>query len=167
MNIYVLRHGQTNYNVEGRFQGQVDIKMNEKEERQTNEIAQELKKIDFDIIFCSPLTRTIDTAKKIDSRKIKIDKRIIERSFGLLEGKKGISDYENRLDEFKIESIQKLIFRVNNFLDEVMEQYKNQKNILIVTHEGIAQIINLYFNKNIKDFKQFRLETGKYQKYEI
>ena len=42
MNIYVLRHGETNYNIEGKFQGQVDIKMNENGEKQTDEIAIEL-----------------------------------------------------------------------------------------------------------------------------
>lgn len=166
MNIYVLRHGQTDYNIEGKFQGQIDIKMNENGEKQTDNVAIELNKIHFDIIFCSPLSRTIGTAKKIKNENIKIDKRIIERSFGTLEGKYGIPDFEENIEKYSIESIEKVKLRVNSFLNEILEEYKNQENILIVTHEGIAQVINLYFNKD-KKLKEFRLGTGEYIKYEI
>lgn len=165
MNIYVLRHGETDYNIEGKFQGQVDIKMNNNGEKQTDKIAIELRKIDFDVIFSSPLSRAIDTAKKINNEKIIIEKRIIERSFGNLEGKYGISDYEKNIEKYNIETIEKLTQRVKNFLDEILEEYKDKKNILIVTHEGIAQVINSYFNK--EDLKKFRLGTGKFIKYEL
>lgn len=165
MNIYVLRHGQTDYNIEGKFQGQVDIKMNEKGEKETDEIAIELRKIDFDVIFSSPLSRAMDTAQKINSDKIIIDKRIIERSFGDLEGKYGIPDYEKNIEKYNIETVEKLTQRVKSFLDEIIKKYKDKKNILIVTHEGIAQVINSNFNK--EDLKKFRLGTGKFVKYEL
>lgn len=165
MNIYVLRHGETNYNIEGKFQGQVDIKMNENGEKQTDEIAIELRKIDFDVIFSSPLSRAIDTAKKINNHKIIIEKRIIERSFGELEGKYSMPDYEKNIEKYNIEPIEKLIQRVMSFLNEMIKEYKDKKNILIVTHEGIAQVINSYFNR--EDLKKFRLGTGKFIKYEL
>lgn len=164
MNIYVLRHGQTDYNIEGKFQGQIDIKMNQNGEKQTDKAAIELKEIHFDIIFSSPLSRTRDTANKIKNQSILIDERIIERSFGSLEGEYGIPNFEENIEKYNIESIEKLTLRVNNFLDELLEKYKNVENILIVTHEGIAQVINLYFNKEQK-LKEFRLGTGEYIKY--
>ena len=166
MNIYVLRHGQTDYNIEGKFQGQSDINMNENGEKQTDKAALELNKINFDVIFCSPLRRAKNTAKKIKNENIKIDDRIIERRFGSLEGKYGIPNFEEYIEKYNIESIEKLIIRVNNFLDEVLEQYKMKDNILIVTHEGIAQAINLYFDKE-SNLKEFRLGTGEYKKYEL
>lgn len=166
MKIYVLRHGQTNYNIEGKFQGQIDIKMNENGEQQTDKAASELNQIKFDVVFCSPLSRTIDTAKKIKSSNIKIDERIIERSFGSLEGKFGISNFEENTEYYNIESIENLIIRVNNFLSDMIQNNQNAENILIVTHEGIAQAINSYFNKDSK-LKEFRLGTGEYIKYEI
>ena len=43
MNIYILRHGQTNYNLEGRFQGQINIEMNEEGKEQVKRSAEELK----------------------------------------------------------------------------------------------------------------------------
>lgn len=166
MNIYVLRHGQTDYNIEGKFQGQIDIKMNENGEEQTDKAAEELNKINFDIIFCSPLNRTKDTAKKINNQNIKFDKRIIERSFGSLEGQYGIPDYEDNIEKYHIEPIDEVKVRVSEFLDEILEKYKNKENILIVSHEGIAQVINWYFNKE-KNLKEFRLGTGEYIKYNI
>ena len=166
MNIFVLRHGQTDYNIDGKFQGQIDIKMNRNGEEQTDKAASELKKIHFDVVFCSPLSRTRDTAKKINNTDIIFDERIIERSFGSLEGQYSIPDFEENLEKYNIESIEKLKLRVNCFLDEIIEKYNEKENILIVTHEGIAQVINLYFNKKA-NLKDFRLGTGEYKKYEI
>ena len=166
MNIYVLRHGQTDYNIEGKFQGQIDIKMNKIGEEQIDKAASELNKTHFDAVFCSPLFRTRDTAHKIKSLNIIFDERIIERSFGSLEGQYGIPDYEENLEKYNIESVEKLKERVNNFLDEILEKFKDKENILIVTHEGIAQVINFYFNKE-DSLKQFRLGTGEYHKYEL
>lgn len=166
MNIYVLRHGQTDYNIEGKFQGQIDVKMNKNGETQTNKAASELNKIHFDVVFSSPLTRTINTAKKIENKNIIIDKRIIERSFGKLEGQQGIPNYEDNIEKYNIEPVDKLILRVNSFLEEILETYKTKENILIVTHEGIAQVINLFFNPKMK-LKEFRLGTGEYTKYEF
>ena len=166
MNIYVLRHGQTNFNIEGKFQGQIDIKMNKNGEEQTDKAALELKKTHFDVVFCSPLSRTRDTARKIKNDNIIIEDRIIERSFGSLEGQYGISDYEENIEKYNIESIEKLKMRVNDFLDEIIQKFKEKQNILIVTHEGIAQVINLYFNK-ASDLKEFRLGTGEYKKYQL
>lgn len=167
MNIYILRHGQTNYNLEGRFQGQINIEMNEVGKEQVKRSAEELKKIKFNKIFVSPLQRTISTARMVTKEKLTIEPRIIERSFGTLEGKHGIPNYEERIKEFDIESINDLQERVEDFLTEILQQSQEQDNILIVTHEGIAQIINGIFNRELpkKDWKKFRLGTGQYVKY--
>ena len=53
--------------------------------------------------------------------------------------------------------------------DDITKKYSDMNNILITTHEGIAQIINIYFykNYNIYNWKNFRLQTGNYKKYII
>lgn len=169
MNLYVLRHGQTNYNLEGRFQGQINVNMNETGKEQVRRTSEQLKQIEFNKVFVSPLQRTIDTARIVTKKKIIIEPRIVERSFGTLEGEYGISDYEERIEEFNIELISKLKERVSSFLEELLKENENQENILIVTHEGIAQIINQILNKDFEgvDVKDFRLDTAKYVKYEI
>lgn len=170
MNIYILRHGKTDYNVQGRFQGQIDIELNKTGIEQAYKTKRLLCNINFDLIISSPLKRAIQTANIVtDNKNLKIDNRIIERSFGTLEGKYGISDFEEKLDVYNIETFSSLCNRVYSFLNDLEKSYANFNNILIVTHEGIAQIIETYFNKNmnISNWKTFRLQTANFKKYKL
>ena len=170
MEIYVLRHGQTDYNVQGKFQGQVDIKLNKIGIEQARKTSIKLKDIKFDKIIVSPLSRAIETAKIVSNNEIEIDDRIIERSFGKLEGKQSVKNYEDKMEYYEIESMQNLFKRVYDFLDELKTKYKNSKyRILLVTHEGIAQVIQCYFEGiPKKDMHiKYRLNTGDYKKYVV
>ena len=167
MKLYVLRHGQTDYNKEGRFQGQNNIELNEEGIKQVKETAKILRNINFDKVYVSPLKRAIDTAKiVVPDKELEIDNRIIERSFGKLEGKEAIIDYEERIEEFNIESIDELERRVKNFLKDIINSCN--KNILVVTHGGVAQIINKLLDEKYNDdnFKDFILDNAKYICYE-
>lgn len=170
MKLYVLRHGETDYNKEGRFQGQNNISLNEEGKKQAQETRKELQNIKFDKVFVSPLKRTIETAKiVVPNYKIEIDNRIIERSFGKLEGKKSIPDYEERIKEFGIESIKNLEKRVECFIKEILNEVQKDQNILVVTHGGVAQIINKMLEKKYNEinFKDFILKNGKYICYRL
>ena len=170
MKLYILRHGETDYNDQGRFQGQNDISLNERGKKQAEETRVELKDIKFDKVFVSPLKRAIETAKiVVPDYNLEVNSRIIERSFGKLEGQKGIPDYEKRIKEFKIESILELEQRVKEFIEDISNKYKDCENILIVTHGGIAQIINKLLDEryNNDNFKDFILGNAKYICYEL
>ena len=124
MKLYILRHGETDYNNQGRFQGQNDISLNERGKKQAEETKIKLKDIKFDKVFVSPLKRAIETAKiVVPDYNLEVDNRIIERSFGKLEGKKGYLDYEKKIEEYKIESIFKLEQRVEYFLIDILFNY--------------------------------------------
>ena len=89
MEIYVVRHGQTDYNIKHVFQGHIDIPLNETGKKQAQEIALRFKDIDIDMILVSPLQRTIQTAEyisQVTDIPITVEERIIERSFGDMEG---------------------------------------------------------------------------------
>ena len=91
MKIYVTRHGQTDWNVQGKTQGRADIELNEVGIKQAKQTKEELKNIDIDLIICSPLKRAKKTAEIInEGRNIPIifDDQIIERNFGEFEGEK-------------------------------------------------------------------------------
>ncbi len=169
MRLYVLRHGQTNYNKEGIFQGRNDIDINEEGIKQTEETAKKLEGINFDKVYVSPLKRTIETARIVTDKELEIDDRIIERSFGKLEGKKCIPDYEERAEEFEIEALEDLEKRVKSFLKDISTKYKGNENILVVTHGGVAQIINKLLDKNYNNsnFKDFKLKNSNYIFYEF
>ena len=147
MEIYVVRHGQTDYNVKKVFQGHIDIPLNETGEKQAQETASKFRNIDVDMILVSPLQRALQTAKpisKITEVPITIEDRIIERSFGNMEGHqnredwniKMMLDYEKNYDIENIEPIQSLFKRVYDFLDEITEKYKDKK-VVLVTHGAV------------------------------
>ena len=95
MEIFVVRHGQTDWNVCHKVQGSCDIELNDKGIEQAGITAEKLKSDDFDIIICSPLKRARQTAEIINQGRnilIVYDDRIAERNFG---------DYEGKVVDFK------------------------------------------------------------------
>jgi broad specificity phosphatase PhoE len=81
--IYLVRHGQTDWNVEGRNQGHTDIELNQMGIEQATQLAEQLRNIRFDNVFSSPLKRAMKTAEIIHSGgEVVYDVRIIERCNG-------------------------------------------------------------------------------------
>ena len=126
--IYVVRHGQTDWNLEGRFQGRIDIPLNEKGKSQAKKTKEKLEGIKFDKVFSSPLKRALETAKIITDEPIDIDDRIIERCNGQLEGKLK-TECENMVDftdenevKLGIESLPDFRGRITSFFDELCEK---------------------------------------------
>ena len=89
MELYIVRHGKTMWNEQGRLQGHVDIPLNEEGREAAIRLQSRLSDICFDAIYSSPLKRAHETAELIcGSRKIPIitDDRLLEISFGDMEG---------------------------------------------------------------------------------
>ena len=63
MKIYVVRHGQTDWNVAGKCQGRTDIELNNTGIEQAKNTKEQLKNYNIDLIICSPLKRAIKTAE--------------------------------------------------------------------------------------------------------
>lgn len=180
MNIYIVRHGQTEWNRQKRIQGRADIPLNEKGKEQALETKNNLSSIDIDLIICSPLIRAKQTAEIINiDRDIKIiyDNRITERSFGKLEGTfiKDVNfnefwDYYKNIKIENMESMHELFDRVNEFLENIISKYSN-KNILIVSHGGVGLPVDCYFSKNIPEGSLFeaglQLKNCEVRKYEV
>jgi broad specificity phosphatase PhoE len=170
--IYIVRHGQTDWNLEGRYMGRTDIKLNDIGIEQAKKIYNELKDIKFDIVFSSPLKRAYMTAQIICNNDIIKDSRIIERCNGELEGKLK-SNYKEYIDfadpkesKYGIEPLLTFRRRIDNFLDEIMTKYKN-KNVLIVTHGGVSIYIKCYFEGEPHDgnYSELKLKNCGILKY--
>ena len=154
MNLYIVRHGQTDGNVNKIMDGIRDIDLNDNGIEQAKITRDSLKGIKFDLIFCSPLIRTKHTMEIINTKNYPVvfDERIKERDCGEFTGK-GFETldrdlYWNYKDTTKYktaESIPHFFERVYGFLNEIKGKY-NSKNILLVTHEGVSKAINCYFN---------------------
>jgi probable phosphoglycerate mutase len=85
-----LRHGATDWNREGRFQGRTDVPLNDEGISQARSAARRLQGVAFDTIVSSPLIRAVKTAEIIAaaSRKpVSVDARLIECDFGSFEGR--------------------------------------------------------------------------------
>lgn len=180
MNIYIVRHGQTEWNSQKRIQGRADTSLNELGKKQAFETKNLLSDIDIDLIICSPLTRAKQTAEIINSnREIEIiyDNRITERNFGKIEGHKindynfnEFWDYNKNIKYEDIETMHELFDRVYGFIEDMISKYKN-KNILIVSHGGVGLPFYCYFNKEIPDGSLFeaglQLKNCEVRKYEL
>jgi broad specificity phosphatase PhoE len=86
---YFLRHGQTDWNIAGRFQGHTDISLNEVGLAQARDAARILGQCPIDLIVASPLIRARKTAEIVSERLGKpllFDDELKERRFGRFEG---------------------------------------------------------------------------------
>ncbi len=159
MKLYITRHGQTDGNVYKIMDGIRDIDLNENGIEQAKITRDNLKDINFDLIICSPLTRTKHTMEiiNINNNPVIYDDRIIERDCGEFTGLSFDSldrdlywNYHDKTIYEKAESMKHLFDRIYSFLDEIKDKYKD-KTILLVTHSGVTKVINCYFNGIPKD----------------
>lgn len=160
---YIVRHGQTEWNVKGLMQGQKDSILTMVGEEQAKNVAKELQPIKFDAAFSSDLVRAKRTAEIIaldDKLAVQTSKLLRERAFGKLEGQpyEAIKTYENfylalndqdklkyRVDE-NSETDEEVVFRMIRFIRETAIIYPG-KTVLIVSHGDIMHkfLIHLGF----------------------
>lgn len=153
MRLYLLRHGETDWNTVKRLQGAADIPLNEKGEDLARATCEGMKNIKLDLIFTSPLKRAYRTAELVRGDRIIpmiTDERIREICFGDYEGLicKGegynipdpdFSNFFEKTEKYKTppngEPIEALLQRTKDFLDELKagKDLKN-KNILVSSH---------------------------------
>lgn len=89
MKLYIIRHGETDWNKQKRLQGQSDTMLNEYGIELAEITAKALKDVQFDYIFSSPLKRAYKTAEIIRGERnvpIVTDDRLKEIGFGINEG---------------------------------------------------------------------------------
>jgi alpha-ribazole phosphatase len=173
MNLLLIRHGQTNWNLEQRFQGQSDIPLNETGRKQAQALAERLAAEQFDAVYSSDLQRATETANIICESQIHADTRLREVSFGDWEGltydeikakhTETLAAWE--ADIFKNappngETLEGLAARVQSMLDELLTKHQDQR-ILIVAHGGVLQtLICLALKLPPTMYWQFHLSTA-------
>ena len=167
--IYVVRHGQTDWNVAGRCQGWQDIELNQTGLKQAAELAAKLADVKFDVCLASPQKRALKTAQTIYHGEIIIDPRLKERGCGELEGQTnvkelmkqlGINDETINENPYGVESLSDLQKRLTSFWNEVLAKYVG-KNVLVVTHGGTARWSRVYFDgmPADQDLTPYRLDN--------
>lgn len=160
MKILVVRHGQTDWNVERRVQGRTDVPLNQEGIKQAYVAKEKLKEEKIDLMVSSPLKRAKQTAEIINLERnapIRLDKRLIEISYGKMEGKFS-SEFNSRTEfgnmvEGKIyegaEVSEDFRKRVFTFLEELKKLQVN--TVLLVTHKEVCKAIDFYFMGLLED----------------
>lgn len=156
MKLYIIRHGETDWNIVKRLQGATDIPLNENGEALAKLTAEGLKDISFDVIFTSPLKRAYHTAEIIkNGRDIPMitEERIREICFGDYEGLVSKSEgYSIPDPDFKFfftktelyqtppngEPITALLERTNEFLEELKTRKDLQDKTILLSSHGAA-----------------------------
>ncbi|MCI7036577.1 MAG: histidine phosphatase family protein [Spirochaetia bacterium] len=175
MNIYVTRHGETEWNTYWKLQGRSNTVLNEKGREQACLTHNGFvgAGISFDRIYSSPLKRAVETAvlmtEKSESEIIK-DDRLIEFSFGKAEGKTPdernedpeLKDFHFFFDEPEkyvalegAESFESVLKRTAAFWEDEIKPLEKTgiQNILVVTHGGTMQSLLLHIDgRSLKDY---------------
>ena len=148
----LLRHGQTDWNIDLRLQGSTDIPLNETGKEQARQAALALNPEDWDLIIASPLSRARDTAEIIAqelSMNVVIVPALIERSFGAAEGLDHASWrklYESHVPIEGLESLEDLRLRTHLLLDLIANEYSG-KRVLAVSHGAfIRKVLTIVTN---------------------
>lgn len=152
LKIYITRHGETEWNKEGRLQGWKNSHLTEKGIRDAKKLGNRLKNINFDCIYSSPQGRALDTAKYIRGDKntqIVICDSLKEMGFGKWEGMenkeieiqypKEYFNFWNKPHLYRTvegENFDELFNRIKNALDRIIKDNEGE-NVLIVSH-GVA-----------------------------
>lgn len=142
MRFYLLRHGQTDWNIENRLQGRKNMPMNSNGVRQITELADQLQKMNFqvDLIVSSPLERAKQSAEIVAEKigfagEIILDDDFVERSFGLAEGLVYSQEINLNDEKYGAETIEDVCTRAKIAIKKYMSS--DEKSILIVAHGAI------------------------------
>ena len=119
MKVYLVRHGETEWNRRGTIQGQADIPLNEKGEDLAFLTGQKMKDIPFKRIYTSPLSRARRTAELISGQRglpLMEDSRLLEISYGNREGGETYDDLRKRCREFLEQELKPLEEQMDHVL---------------------------------------------------
>ena len=164
MEIYFVRHGQTIWNVEKRFQGLSDSPLTELGITQAKLLGEKLKDIKFDKFYSTSLKRAYDTANYIKGnrkQKVEIFDDFVEISMGDMEGIKQedfkklypeqvknffFNQLEYNPSSFGGESFLEVRERVIRGLNKFIELNKNYERVLVVSHGATLKTLLHYIS---------------------
>jgi len=178
MELVVIRHGETQANAEGRYQGALDIGLNESGQRHIARLADEVAatQAPFDRLLASPLLRTRESAA-ILSRQLGLPVELVpafrESDVGLLDGMTQV-EARTRYPELWArnitrrwaesppggETIDEVIARVSLGLTELASTMQQGERILLVAHGVVAKVIRAVTTEGFSDFFEWQLPNG-------
>ena len=175
--LYVIRHGQTQWNRENRVCGRADIPLDEVGVAQARAAAGQLVGKNIGRVIVSPLTRTQQTAKLLMEGSgvnlpIETDARLIEHDFGQYDGMdRKDADFLMRRGQVAYrqpggESVFQVVHRIYSLIEEVKGQ--GEENVLFVCHGAVGRVIRSYFvDMTNEQFFGYLAENCELVEYEL
>ena len=158
--LFLVRHGETIWNKEKRFQGQIDIPLNQQGIIQSKIISKRLAGLTFDVCYASNLSRAKETAALIaEPHHLPVQEcaELREMNFGLWEGLTLAQIKENSGEELSAwwadpmnvrppqgETLSEVVERTTQAVQSIVQQNQNHNqtgNILLVTHGGVIRCL--------------------------
>lgn len=185
--IYLFRHGQTYFNRDKRFTGWKDSRLTPLGKKQAEKIARMLKGKRIDAAYQTRLSRSKDTLRPVlrfhpECKEVITDDRMIERSYGKLQGKHH-STIEKNLGKAMLhtirrsygtsppggESVKMVEKRVLAFLKDLLKKIKKEKvNVAISAHGNSMRPFRRYFEKlTIPEMMQLENPWDDYFEYKV
>lgn len=165
--LYIVRHGETEWNKEGRMQGRLNSNLTPMGKKYATRLGERLKDTEFAHIISSPSGRALETVQLIKGNRdipIMTDERIMEMNLGSWQGlrhddlkKKYPNEYEqfiNKPDNHQIEgaeSLTEMSNRATEFLTG-LKKSRDNGNLLVVTHgRFISALYAVFKGVELKD----------------
>ncbi len=178
LKIYLFRHAQTYFNRAHRFTGWKDSKLTPLGKEQAKKITLKLKNKKIDVAYRSHLSRSKDTLKAVlkyhpECKRVIVDDRIIERSYGKLQGKSheqfvkqmGIKDYQMMLHWHKIDHLhgkaRKEFIKKHGETD--LQIVRRSYNIPPPGGESVKMVekrVNLFIKELLKKMKKEKINVA-------
>jgi uncharacterized phosphatase len=143
--ICIVRHGETDWNAQGRLQGREDIELNDSGRQQAGNIAAYLSKENWDVVVSSPLKRAYETAQIIARllcvSEIEVEEQITERDYGEASGlwpedrKSRFPDGIPGQEDFEL-----LRQRAMSALERIVNTHLG-KRIVVISHGALTNAI--------------------------
>lgn len=173
--LYLLRHGETSFNAENRFQGHLDIPLNETGLTQAQLLGEALADINFSAIYTSDLSRALQTAQQVAAHQqtaIFAVRRLREAALGDWEGYSGEEVAEKWPQELAAwrkdslhnrppggETLQQVQARAIDLTNELVAKHPKER-IALVGHGGsIRAIIAFVLQAELNIFPHLRLDN--------
>ena len=172
--IYLIRHGQTDANVEKKYCGWTDINLNSRGKKQVKKLGKKLSDLKIDNIFASDLKRVKETAKFINEfhkKDITYLKEIREMNFGDFENltfKEISKKYPKQKEKiisnnltYKFPNGESLKELYNRSIKTFKDILKKDGNILIISHGGvIASILTYVLSGDIQNYWSIEVKNA-------
>ncbi len=176
MRLILIRHGETEWNSQGKIQGFTDIGLNEKGREQSKLLALSLRDEKIDAVYSSDLKRAVETATEIASYHglpVQTNSALREMNHGALEGLTSVelkekysdilNEWINNPERVRIpegESIKQVRKRAFRAIQKIYKKHFNTTVVVVSHNITIKILLSKFMEKNFSEFRAFKLHPS-------